>query len=53
MANEKNITKQREDLVRLNKFLSHNSTYSRREADKIIEEGRVSIDGKVVTNLSN
>ncbi|PHO09527.1 rRNA pseudouridine synthase [Malaciobacter canalis] len=52
MAKEKNITKQSEDLVRLNKFLSHNSTYSRREADKIIEEGRVSIDGKVVTNLA-
>ena len=38
--------------VRLNKFISHNSNYSRREADKIIEEGRVSINGKVVKNLA-
>lgn len=41
-----------EELTRLNKFLSHNSNYSRREADKLIEEGRVKINGKVVTNLA-
>ena len=41
-----------EELVRLNKFLSHNSNYSRREADKLIEEGRVKVNGKVVTNLA-
>ena len=41
-----------EELTRLNKFLSHNSTYSRREADKLIEEGRVKVNGKVVTNLA-
>ena len=29
------------ELVRLNKFISHNSGYSRREADKLIEEGKV------------
>lgn len=39
-------------LPRLNKFISHNSKYSRREADKLIEEGEVKIDGKVVTDLS-
>lgn len=38
--------------VRLNKFISHNSNYSRREADKIIEEGRVTINTKTVTNLA-
>ncbi|QKF76205.1 pseudouridine synthase [Arcobacter defluvii] len=42
----------KEELIRLNKFLSHNSNYSRREADKLIEEGRVKINGKVVTNLA-
>ena len=41
-----------EELVRLNKFLSHNSNYSRREADKLIEEGKVKVNGKVVTNLA-
>lgn len=40
------------ELTRLNKFISHNSNYSRREADKIIEEGRVSLNGKTVTNLA-
>lgn len=40
------------EYTRLNKFISHNSTYSRREADKIIEEGKVKINGKVVTNLA-
>jgi len=38
--------------TRLNKFISHNSSYSRREADKLIEEGRVTIDGVVVENLA-
>ncbi|AXH13683.1 pseudouridine synthase [Malaciobacter mytili] len=49
MGNEKN---QNIELTRLNKFISHNSNYSRREADKIIESGRVTIDGKVVTDLA-
>lgn len=40
-----------EELIRLNKFISHNSRYSRREADKLIEEGEVSIEGKVVTDM--
>ncbi len=40
------------ELTRLNKFLSHNSTYSRREADKLIEEGKVKVNGKVVTDLA-
>ena len=38
--------------TRLNKFISHNSNYSRREADKLIEEGRVTINNKTVTNLA-
>ena len=48
----KKIEETQEELVRLNKFLSHNSNYSRREADKLIEEGKVKINGKVVTNLA-
>lgn len=38
--------------IRLNKFISHNSNYSRREADKIIADGKISINGKVVTDLA-
>ena len=40
------------ELIRLNKFLSHNSNYSRREADKLIEEGKVKVNNKVVTDLA-
>ena len=35
--------------VRLNKFLSEAGACSRREADRLIEDGRVSVDGKVAT----
>ncbi len=34
--------------MRLNKFISHHTTYSRREADKIIFDGRVKINGRVI-----
>jgi len=40
------------ELIRLNKFLSHNSNYSRREADKLIEEGKIRLNNKVVTDLA-
>ena len=40
------------ELTRLNKYLSHNSNYSRREADKLIEEGKVRVNNKVVTDLA-
>lgn len=36
--------------VRLNKFISHNSKYSRREADKLILDSRVKVDKKLITN---
>ena len=38
--------------IRLNKFISHNSRFSRREADKLIEEGNVQIDGKTITDMA-
>ncbi|MFY4767904.1 pseudouridine synthase [Aliarcobacter butzleri] len=40
------------ELIRLNKFLSHNSNYSRREADKLIEEGKIRVNNKVITDLA-
>jgi 23S rRNA pseudouridine2605 synthase len=40
------------ELIRLNKFISHNSRFSRREADRLIQEGKVEIDGKVITDLA-
>ena len=50
---KKKIEETQEELVRLNKFLSHNSNYSRREADKLIEEGRVKVNGKVEIRKRN
>lgn len=40
------------EIMRLNKFISHNSNYSRREADKIIADGLVRVNNKVVTDLA-
>lgn len=41
-----------EGKTRLNKFISHNSRFSRREADELIKAGKVSIDGKTISDLS-
>jgi len=38
--------------LRLNKIISHNTKYSRREADELIKQGLVKVGGKVVTDLS-
>ncbi len=35
--------------MRLNKFISHHTTYSRREADKLIFDGKVKVNGRVIT----
>ncbi len=37
-------------MMRLNKYISHHSTYSRREADKAIQDGFVKVDGEVERN---
>ena len=36
--------------MRLNKFIAHYSTYSRREADKVIQDGYVTVDGELQDN---
>ncbi|MFT7823456.1 MAG: pseudouridine synthase [Sulfurimonas sp.] len=38
--------------MRLNKYISHNTGYSRREADKLIEAGEVSLNKKVLKDFS-
>ncbi|MCT7587427.1 pseudouridine synthase [Aliarcobacter butzleri] len=48
----KKVEEPKFELIRLNKFLSHNSNYSRREADKLIEEGKIRVNNKVVTDLA-
>ncbi|MEA2018158.1 MAG: pseudouridine synthase [Campylobacterota bacterium] len=47
-----NDDRDEESKTRLNKFISHNSRFSRREADELIKAGKVSIDGKVIGDLS-
>ena len=38
-------------LIRLNRFIAHAGICSRREADKLISDGLITINGKVVTEL--
>jgi 23S rRNA pseudouridine2605 synthase len=38
--------------VRINKYISHNSKYSRREADKLIEDGKVNINRVPIKDFS-
>ncbi|MCL2177652.1 MAG: rRNA pseudouridine synthase, partial [Firmicutes bacterium] len=38
--------------MRLNKFLASFAGYSRRDADEVIKQGRVSVNGEVVANLA-
>ena len=38
----------KEELIRINKFLSEKGSYSRRGVDKLIEEQRVTVNGKKV-----
>jgi len=47
-----NDDKYEENKTRINKFISHNSRFSRREADELIKAGKVSIEGKVIGDLS-
>lgn len=37
-----------EKLIRLNKFIAQNGTVSRRKADRLIETGKVAVNGKVI-----
>ncbi len=37
--------------MRLNKYIAHNSKYSRREADALIEAGDVKVNGTKITNF--
>jgi len=38
--------------MRINKYISHNTKYSRREADRLIEDGEVTIDKRVVNDFA-
>ena len=38
--------------MRLNKYIAESGIASRRKAEELIEQGRVSINGKVITKLA-
>ncbi|MDA3967335.1 MULTISPECIES: pseudouridine synthase [Helicobacter] len=38
--------------MRLNQYIAHNTQYSRREADRLIQEGRISINKEIIKNFS-
>lgn len=41
-------TKYMKELIRLNKYIASMTGYSRREADKLIEDGKISVNGKQI-----
>ncbi|PKD45399.1 rRNA pseudouridine synthase [Rhodohalobacter barkolensis] len=51
MSNRANQGKYLRDEIRLNKYIAHAGFCSRRDADEYIENGKVKINGKVVTEL--
>ncbi|MEQ9423722.1 MAG: pseudouridine synthase [Cyclobacteriaceae bacterium] len=48
---QKKAPEKPQDPVRLNKFIANAGICSRREADKLIEQGKIKVNGKVVTTL--
>ena len=50
-ASPKGFEREDNGLIRLNKYLADSGVCSRREADKLIEAGAVTVNGKVVTQL--
>ncbi len=48
---KKKQTKEDDGTMRLNKYLAHAGIASRREADELIKNGMVSVNGKVVTEM--
>ena len=50
-SNEVNQDYSQSEQIRLNKFIAHAGLCSRREADKLISDGQVQVNGKVVTEM--
>lgn len=46
-------TKNDEKQMRLNKYISNSGICSRRDADRLIANGEISVDGKIVTELGS
>lgn len=50
-ANQQAAERTSDGMIRLNKYLADSGVCSRREADKLIEAGVVSVNGEIVTQL--
>ncbi len=50
-SNEVDQDYSQSEQIRLNKFIAHAGLCSRREADKLITDGKVQVNGKVVTEM--
>lgn len=52
-AKNSTIQLSKDGTMRLNKYIAHAGVCSRREADKLIETGAITINGKIVTELGH
>ncbi len=50
-ASQPDISPATDGLIRLNRFISNSGVCSRRDADKLIADGKVTVNGEVVTEL--
>ena len=50
---ESGIDKPKDELIRLNKFISNSGVCSRREADNLITMGLITVNGKSITELGH
>lgn len=50
-ASEKSNQINRNELIRLNRYIANAGVCSRREADKLIQDGEIKVNGKVVVEL--
>jgi len=48
---KKTNTKQKDDRIRINKFIASSGYCSRRKADELIADGRVTVNGKIIIEL--
>jgi 23S rRNA pseudouridine2605 synthase len=51
VANKPTEKSESDNLVRLNRYIANSGVCSRREADKLIEAGEITVNGKTVTEL--
>lgn len=49
--NRKGKPENREELIRLNRYIANSGVCARREADKLIELGKIKVNGQVITEM--